>query len=186
LLTAVTVLLAARAPLDRVLGTSVRVVYLHGAMVWVALLGFTAAGLTGLAAWPLRRDRLHAWSVGLGRSATIFWLMGLLLSLAAMEISWNGLFLAEPRWQFMLRFGIAAVLLQIAVTLVGRPAVGSAVNLLFIVLLAAGLSATPLVMHPSSPVFSSGSSAIRASFLAILTTATAAAAVLSWLLRPNA
>jgi hypothetical protein len=172
--------------MDRVLGASVRVVYLHGAMVWVALLGFAAAGLAGLAAWLLRRDRLHAWSVGFGRSATIFWLTGILLSLAAMEISWNGLFLAEPRWQFMLRFGIAAILLQVAVTLVRRPSLGSAVNLLFIVLLAAGLSATPLVMHPSSPVFTSGSSAMRASFVALLATATAAGSVLAWLLRPNA
>jgi len=53
-------------------------------------------------------------------------------------------------------------------------------------LLTAALLATPAVMHPSSPVFSSESIAVRASFLALLACAAASAAWLARLLRPNA
>jgi hypothetical protein len=121
-----TALLAGLAPLERVLGSSARIVYLQGAWEWAALLAFSAAALAGLAGFLLRKKSLHRWSVGLGRSGTVFWLTSLLLSLAAMQTSWNGLYLAEPRWRLGVRFGLAAVLLQLAVTVFRRPRLGSA------------------------------------------------------------
>jgi len=179
-------LLAGLAPKDRILGSSLRIVYLHGAWVWAALLAFAAAATSGLFGFILHRQRLHAWSVGLSRSATVFWLTSLLLSLAAMQTSWNGFYLAEPRWQLGLRFGVAALLLQIAVALLRRPRLGSGLAIAFFALLTAALLATPSVMHPSSPVFSSESIAVRASFLGLLACAAACAAWLARLLRPNA
>jgi hypothetical protein len=95
LLVVASVLVAGLAPRDQVLGASLRIVYLHGAWVWAALLLFAGAALAGILGFALKRDRLHYWSVGLARSATVFWLTSLLLSLAAMQTSWNGLYLAE-------------------------------------------------------------------------------------------
>jgi hypothetical protein len=177
--------LAGFAPTERVLGTSVRVVYLHGAWVWTSLLTYMAAAGAGLAAFALRRDGLHAWSVGLGRSATLFWATSLLLSVAAMQASWNGLYLAEPRWNLGVRFGLAAVLIQAAVSLLRRPRLGSVINLVFVVALAAALSAAPSVMHPSSPLFTSASPAIRLFFLTLLAVILAAAIWLARGLRPH-
>ena len=185
-LVATAILLATVAPTDRILGSSLHVVYLHGAWVWAALLAFAAAAITGLIGFILHNQGLHRWSVGLGRSATVFWLTSLLLSLAAMETSWNGLFLAEPRWQLGVRFGVAAVLLQIAVSVLPRPRLGSAVNIVYFGLLAAALLAAPSVMHPPSAVFSSVSTTLRYSFLALLACAAACAGWLARLLRPNA
>ena len=185
-LVATAVLLSGLAPKYRVLGSSLRIVYLHGAWVWAALLSFAAAATGGLFGFILRRQSLHTWSVGLGRSATVFWLTSLLLSLAAMQTSWNGLYLAEPRWQIGLRFGVAALLLQVAVALLRRPRLGSGLAIPFFGLLTAALLAAPSVMHPSSPVFSSESFAVRASFLALLACAAASAAWLARLLRPDA
>jgi len=178
-------LLAAVVPTEQVLGSSLRVVYLHGAWVWAALLAFAAAALAGLVGFLLRKNGLHAWSVGLARSATLFWLTSLALSLAAMQTSWNGLYLAEPRWRLGVRFGIAAALLQVAVTVLRRPRLGSVVNLIFFVLLTAALLEAPSVMHSSSPVLTSSSTSLRLSFLALLAAALAAAAWLARLLRMN-
>jgi hypothetical protein len=150
LLVVASVLVAGLAPRDQVLGASLRIVYLHGAWVWAALLLFAGAALAGILGFALKRDRLHYWSVGLARSATVFWLASLLLSLAAMQTSWNGLYLAEPRWQLGVRFGVTAVLLQIGVTVLRRPRLGSGLNIVFGLWLAAGLLATPAVMHPLS------------------------------------
>lgn len=185
LLVIASVLAAGLAPRDQVLGASLRTVYLHGAWVWAALFLFAGAALAGILGFALRRDGLHAWSVGLARSATVFWLTSLVLSLAAMQTSWNGLYLAEPRWQLGVRFGVTAVLLQVAVTVLRRPRLGSGLNIIFFVLLAAGLLATPSVMHPPSPVFTSASSAIRLSFLALLAVSTLAGVWLARLLRVN-
>jgi hypothetical protein len=179
-------LLLARAPVDDVLGESTRVVYLHGVAVWAALAAFAGAALTGAAAFLLRRESLHRWSAGLGRAAVLLWVSSLVLSLAAMQTSWNGLYLAEPRWQIAARFGAAAVLLQAGLAVLGRPRATSAVNIVFFVMLAAALAGAEDVMHPSSPVFSSDSVALRLSFLGLLTCALAAAALLARALRPHA
>jgi hypothetical protein len=182
----VAVALAGFAPTERVLGASVRVVYLHGAWVWASLLTYLAAAGAGLAAFVLRRSGLHLWSVGLGRSATLFWLTSLFLSLAAMQTNWNGLYLSEPRWILGVRFGLAAVLCQAAVTLIHRPAVGSIVNIIFPAALAVALAVAPSVMHPSSPIFTSASVAIRLFFLTLLAVVLAAALWLARELRPHA
>jgi len=181
-----TALLAGLAPLERVLGSSARIVDLHGAWVWAALLAFSTAALAGLAGFLLRKESLHRWSVGLGRSGTVFWLTSLLLSLAAMQTSWNGLYLAEPRWRLGVRFGLVAVLLQLAVTVFRRPRLGSALNIVFVGILAAALLGAESVLHPISPVFTSDSAAIRVSFLVLLGAALAASWLLARILRPNA
>jgi hypothetical protein len=103
-----------------------------------------------------------------------------------MQTSWNGLYLAEPRWRLGVRFGLAAVLLQLAVLLLRRPRLGSVVNIAFFGLLAVALLAAPSVMHPASPVFSSESFALRASFLALLACSAATAGWVARLLRPHA
>jgi len=92
-----------------------------------------AAGLAGLLG---RGEGLHRWSTGWARSATLFWLTSLLFSLWAMETSWNGLYLAEPRWRLGVQFGVVAILLQLAILLIRRPPVASAVNAAFFAALA--------------------------------------------------
>jgi len=185
-LVALAVVLAALAPTDHVLGSGLRIVYLHGAWVWAALLAFAGAALTGTFGLLLHRESLVRWSVGVGRSAAITWLISLLISLAAMQTNWNGLYLAEPRWALGVRFGVAAVLLQAGVAVLRRPRLGSALNILFFGLLVGALLVTPSVLHPPSPVFSSPSTALRLSFLALLACTSASSAWLARLLRPNA
>jgi hypothetical protein len=185
-LVASSILLAALAPTDQVLGSGLRIVYLHGTWVWAALLAFAAAALTGLLGLILRKDGLIRWSIGLGRSATVFWLISLLLSLAAMQTNWNGLYLAEPRWRVGVRFGVVAVLLQTAGALLRKPRLSGALNILFFGLLAGVLGVTTSVLHPPSPVFASPSMELRLSFLALLACTGAAAIWLGRLMRPNA
>src|SRR3990172_7370574 len=95
------------------------------------LLLLAAAAALGLFALILKDGRLHRWSTGWARSGTFFWLTSLLLSLWAMQTSWNGLFLDEPRWQLGVRFGVIAILVQTAITLIRRPRLASALNVLF-------------------------------------------------------
>ena len=104
---------AAFAPLEKTLGINARLVYFHGAWVWAALIAFVAAGLVGLAGLVSRRADLHHWSLALGRTAIVFWLAFLPMSLLVMQANWNGLFLDEPRFRVPLNFAIIGVLLQV-------------------------------------------------------------------------
>ena len=161
---AVALLVAGFGPRERSLGVSVRLVYLHGAWVWTALLGFAAAAVAGLAGLLFRRVDCQRVSIALGQAATLFWVTYLPMSLLVMQATWNGLFLDEPRFRIGLDFALIAVLLQAGILLLHRPAWASAVNIVYFAGLAWSLAASREVMHPASPIASSGWLALQAYF----------------------
>ncbi len=149
------VALSAIGPAEKSLGTNVRVVYLHGAWVWTALIAYIAAGITGFLGLVLGRQVLQLWSRALGRTGLLFWLTYLPLSMWAMQANWNGLFLAEPRFKFAIVFSVTGILLQIGVTLMENPSWASGANMMFVVALFLALSSTENVMHPPSAILDS-------------------------------
>lgn len=168
ILLAIIALLTALGPPEKSLGGNVRVVYLHGAWVWSALVALSASGLVGVIALLKREPSLHAWSRALHRTGLLFWISYLPISVWAMQTNWNGLYLAEPRWRLALIFSIAGLLLQIGLTLIDRPALTSAANLAFIITLLFFLSGTREVMHPRSPILTSDSRLIQIYFAGLL------------------
>ncbi len=157
------ILSAASAPAEQVLGADARLVYLHGAWVWAALFGILAAAAVGLAGLILRREILYAWSRSLGRAGLLMWIGFLPLSLMVMQTSWNGLFLAEPRWRLSLSFAVAGLALQVGVSLF-QPVWASVINLGYATLLLWILQGTENVMHPPAPILNSHSLGIQFSF----------------------
>lgn len=162
------VLVTVLAPLEKTLGANARIVYLHGAWVWVALAMFLAAGAVGLFGLAARKDGLHRWSRALGRTGLFFWVTYLPLSMWAMQTNWNGLFLAEPRWRLALIFSVGGLLLQIGVTLLDAPVWASTANLVYIVALTVALRTAESVLHPSSPILNSDARRIQIFFLGLL------------------
>ena len=63
--------LVAFGPAERSLGTGVRLVYLHGAWVWSALISFAATAVVGILGLASRKVALQRWSLSLGRVATL-------------------------------------------------------------------------------------------------------------------
>jgi hypothetical protein len=160
--------LANLGPPERTLGANVRLVYLHGAWVWTALLSFLAAALVGLFGLAAPRKGAQRWSIALGQAGTLFWVTYLLLSMWAMQANWNGLFLAEPRWRISVDFAVVAMLLQTAILTFDRPDWGAVLNIAFLAALAISLSRADQVMHPASPILSSGSLTLRVFFAGLL------------------
>lgn len=174
-------LVTAAGPMEKTLGANARIVYLHGAWVWTALAGFLLSGLLGIAGLLARRCELHRWSRALGRTGLFFWITYLPISMWAMQTSWNGLFLAEPRWRLAVVFGITGLLLQVGLTLLEKPIWASIVNSAYVVTLFVALRATPNVMHPPSPMMDSDAIRIQLFFgLLVLLTLTAAWQVARW------
>jgi hypothetical protein len=149
------------------LGEGVRVVYLHGAWVWTALLGLLVAAGLGLAGLVFNNQIRHSWSQAFGLAGLAFWVSYLPLSLWAMQLNWNGLFLEEPRWRLALDFAIAGVLLQLALLILQNRPLTSLVNFLFFMTLVGRLFLTEEVMHPNSPIMNSDSAFIQIFFLSL-------------------
>ncbi len=168
-------LLTGLGPEEKSLGKNIRVVYLHGAWVWTSLAVLVASGAVGSAALLTHRPDLHSWSEALGRTGLLFWVSYLPISIWAMQTSWNGLFLAEPRWRLAMIFAIAGLLLQVGLTLIDRPAWTSAANIVFVLVLLLSLAGTGEVMHPRSPILSSDSRLIQLYFAVLVAAAFLAA-----------
>ncbi len=162
------VVVTALGPAEKSLGTNVRVVYLHGAWVWAAMITILAAAVVGLAGLIARHNSLQYWSRALGRTGLVFWVTYLPLSLWAMQTNWNGLFLAEPRWRVAMVFAVGGLVLQIGITLLENPAWASALNLAYALILMYVLQTTDQVMHPGSPIFGSGAWRIQIYFIVLL------------------
>jgi hypothetical protein len=175
-------------PAEHSLGTHIRIVYLHGAWVWASLAAFLTAGVFGALGLLTRRRTFHCWSGAFGRTGLIFWVTYLPLSLWAMQSNWNGLFLAEPRWKLALIFAIAGILLQVGLSLVGKPGLTSTLNLGFIISLLVAIQQTTNVLHPASPILNSEAWRIQLYFIAlVLLTLLAAWQIARWWfnLEPN-
>ena len=155
-------------PTERSLGTNVRLVYIHGAWVWTALIAFSAAAATGLIGWLLSRHSLHSWSSALGRAGIFFWITYLPLSLWTMQANWNGLYLAEPRFRFAIDFAVIGILLQLAILILRKPRYTSLINIGYFAALWFTLARTEQVMHPPSPILSSNSLEIQFFFFTLL------------------
>jgi hypothetical protein len=157
-------LLTATGPIEKVLGANARIVYLHGAWVWASLAAFTAAGVAGAAGLAWSRKKWQIWSRALGRTGLLFWITYLPISMWAMQTSWNGLYLAEPRFRLAVIFSISGLLLQIGLTLLDDPAWAAGANAIFITVLWVALSQASNVMHPPSPMLTSNAPRIQAYF----------------------
>jgi len=161
------VLVTMLAPLEQTLGANARIVYFHGAWVWVAMLLFLAAALIGLAGLLTRRTIVHEWSRALGHTALLFWIAFLLMSLYVMQVNWNGIFWAEPRFRIPLNMAVIALLLQIGLTFF--PLLWTSIgNIAYAVALLYSLRSIEAILHPVSPVLSSDSSGIQLFFIALL------------------
>lgn len=156
------------APLEKTLGSKARIVYLHGALVWAAIMFFMAAAIAGLVGLLTNKEIIHNWSHAFGRTALLFWIIFLPMSLYVMQSTWNGLFMDEPRFRMGFNFAVVGVLLQFGLSRFPKPAWTSLANLLFAGALLWSLSGIETVMHPQSPVANSNSREIQFFYLALL------------------
>jgi len=160
------VLVTALAPLEKTLGTSARIVYLHGAWVWSAMITILAAGAVGLVALSARREVLHAWSRALGRAGIVLWVTFLPMSLYVMQVSWNGIYLDEPRFRIPFNFAVVGTLLQVGLSFF-KPVWTSLANLLYGAALFLAMRSVETILHPDAPILNTESRGIQI-FFAVL------------------
>jgi hypothetical protein len=111
---------------------------------------------------------LPDWVLALGRTGLFFWATYLPMSLLVMQVSWGGLFLDEPRFRIPLTFGIVGLLLQAGFVLLNQADLVCLGSLVYGVALWAALNDATNVLHPDSPVYTSGSFSIEFFFTLLL------------------
>jgi hypothetical protein len=152
-------------PLEKTLGINIRIIYFHGAWVWVGLTAFAASALTSLTGLVTHRCMWLYQSRSLAITAVIFWLTYLPISMLLMKMNWGGFFFDEPRWKVPFTFAIIAILLQAGLLLINNIRLSSAANILFAVALFWSLNKASNILHPDSPIFESNSLSIQTFFV---------------------
>lgn len=153
LIAVVVAVLALLAPRDTTLRDASPVVYLHGALVWTAILAFTGAGVLGLVGLIRQSETLHAWSTALARTGLLFWIAYLPVSMWASKITWNGIPFDDPRYRTAFQVLVLAAGFQAAGALWGsKNRLSSTLNVALAVILWALTLTQRDVMHPQNPM----------------------------------
>lgn len=163
-------------PPEQTLGNVIKVIFLHGALVRVALLTFAAAGMLSAAFLLSQRRALYVWAMAAQKGAVLIWIVYALTSMVSTWLSW-GEWIAwdEPRVRasvHVLWFSIACLLL---VLWMGNRYLSAAVNLLVTIVTWALIQGASIIRHPFDPIGSSGSNIyqllywVMAAALALLT-----------------
>lgn len=145
-------------PPEQTLGNVIKVIFLHGALVRVALLVFAAAGVLSAAYLLTQRPRLYLWAMAAQKGAVILWVVYAVTSSISTRLSW-GEWIAweEPRVRasvHVLWFSIACLLLALWI---GNRLLAAAINLLVTITTWILIRGASIIRHPFDPIGSSGS-----------------------------
>ena len=164
------------APAESRLGNLVKLVYVHGALVWAGLATFSLAGVLGLVALGVRylgrsANRAQNWYVGTGaagKAALVIWIIYVISAILVTGLTW-GQWIAwnEPRVQATALMLGAALVLALVARLVDHPDFTAMVNVAMGILPWILVSQADAIRHPVDPIGGSNSSSIQGYFLLI-------------------
>jgi hypothetical protein len=179
------------APGEAQLGNVVKLVYVHGALVWLGLFTFSLAGGLGLVTLVIRRlpgrsEQDRVWLRGTqaaAYAALAVWIVYVLSAMAVTDLAWGQVIAwNEPRVRVTALILGAALILALLVRLIDQPDFTAAVSLVMGIVPWVVVRQAEVIRHPVNPIGSSGSAAIQSFYLLIvMTIAGLGATLVAWL-----
>jgi hypothetical protein len=171
------------APSEARLGSVIKVVYVHGALVWVGLLTFSLAGVLGLIALLARRAVWYRGTEAAGLAALLVWIAYVVSSMAVTGLTWGQLVAwNEPRVRVTGLILLASAAIFAVSRLVNQRDLTAAANLVMGIVPWVVVHRAEAIRHPVDAIASSGSTAIQGYYLLIvLTVAALACTLVAWL-----
>ena len=177
----------ALAPDEARLGNLVKLVYVHGALVWVGLVTFSVAGGLGLVALVVRRPMWYHGTWAAGLAALVIWIVYIVSAMAVTGLTWGQMIAwNEPRVRATGLILVAAVVLAIVARLVDGGAAPrdftAVVNMVMAIVPWVVVRQAEVIRHPVNPIRGSESAAIQGFYvLIVLTVAGLALTLIAWL-----
>ncbi len=155
------ILLAAAAvvtilsPSDRILGDMVKIVYVHGAIIWVSLILFAITGGLGATQFIRARDSRDTYLLAFEGTATGFWFISTTLGFYVTYITWGGILWVEPRLWMTLEVAVVSGSIYSVSRLYGNPVLNRALAVVLALTAGGLLVNVGRVFHPENPIFQS-------------------------------
>ena len=155
-------------PNEKTLGSIIKIIYVHVALVQASLLAFASAGILGLVNLFKNNDRLFKWGAALQKTALLFWLLYYGTSMIATYLSW-GVWIEwnEPRVQIAIRVIAAAVIFLVLSIWINKRKFTDIINIIMAIIVIYSTKSAMNIRHPVSPIGDSESVFYRAALLAI-------------------
>jgi hypothetical protein len=171
------------SPSDTRLGNLVKLVYVHGALVWTGLLTFSVAGGLGLVALVVRRPIWYRGTQSAGLAALMVWCVYVISAMAVTGLTWGQVVAwHEPRVRATGLILVAALFLFGVSRLVKHRDFTALVNLTMGIVPWVVVRRAEVIRHPVDPIGGSGSAAIQSYYwLIVFTVVGLAATLVVWL-----
>ncbi len=171
------------APAETRLGDLVKLVYVHGALVWTGLLAFSLAGGLGLVALLVRRSLWYRGTEAASLAALVIWVVYVISAMVVTGLTWGQLIAwSEPRVRASGLILVAAVVLFLVARLVAHRDFTAATSVLMGIVPWVMVRQADAIRHPIDPIGRSSSAAMQGFYWLILVTVVALAIILvAWL-----
>ena len=185
-LAALAALIAFLIPPERTLGSVIRVIFVHGALVQVGLVAFAFAAISAAVYLVWRRPAAAAWMTAWQHCALIVWVLYSLSSMWSTYLAW-GQWIAwdEPRVRASAYVLVFALACWLVAAWAGSAVFSALINVAVGIVAWTLVKGASIFRHPFDPIGSSGSDAYRLLFAAMLLVIMAAAVLLAQWLRPR-
>lgn len=168
------------APEEQTLGSGIRSVYVHVALIWVGMVGLALAGILGVGVLIWAGERAVNWMQTIGWVGLAFYAAGLAMSILASKVNWGNVFWQEPRMRVALNMFAMALIVEIVISWLPWVRLRGLLSIGLIAILLWATLRAPLVLHPSNPIQTSSSSAIQLTFAGLFLICGLGAAWLVW------
>ncbi|NJD52028.1 MAG: hypothetical protein FIB07_04090 [Candidatus Methanoperedens sp.] len=154
------------SPEDKELGSVLKLVYLHGALIAAGLFLFTSAGLVSLISL-FRKSSDFSLLFAVEKTAVVFWVAATIAGNVSSQLAWGGVFWGEPRLQATIIISLISISIYFISSASENPKMisflGTGLALsVWVLMIRAGR-----IMHPDNP-FSVSEYSIRFFFVVII------------------
>jgi hypothetical protein len=170
------------APAETSLGNLVKLVYVHGALVWSGLLAFSVAGVLGAIALVARNQIWYRGVESAALVALVVWTLYVISAMIVTGLTWGQIIAwNEPRVRATGLILLAALVSYLAVRMVKQPSFAAIVSVVLGIASWLAVKQADVIRHPQDPIGTSGSAAIQGYYgLIVLATAGLTVALLAW------
>lgn len=154
------VILALLSPEEQTLGSMLRLVFVHAALMWVSFFMYTLAAVLSLLYLVGGKQSHFLWGESSVRTAMLILLVTGLLGLITAKITWGGIIWQEPRMAMLAKMLLASAFAFILSFVISKKII-AVVNVLLGATIWWLLLGTQKIIHPNSPIFTSNSTAIK-------------------------
>lgn len=173
------------SPSEKTLGSLVKLVYVHAAIVYAALFVFMVASILGAAFLITSKERIYPWLRAFQRTAFLFWGIYFLSSIVLTYLAWGGVGWMEPRFQLAIQILFVVSIVFLVSLWVDKPKITALLNTLLFLVIFYLTSTVQRIFHPSNPIGKSSSLTMKFYAVLILALFFSISFVTAYLLLPS-